>query len=322
MLSLYADAPDTYHSFVNTRSLSFMGKNPRERVDRSVGALLDLIVGLIGANIHAGKHGSHGGGFGAHGGAHGSHGSYGGAHGSHGGGLGAHGGGHGAHAGAPAPAAAHNSSFHRAQSRKENLNHAGTRPALLRHAHSQTHSHEHASPMHANVTEDQVARFLHARIEGQSLKTRGRSSRRISADSLVSALHRVEKHIMDALRHVPAFAKFSKAALKKIREAMSVGDYNCGEYVFEQGEKGDVFYLITTGNASVLRVDPDDPDEEEVCISMLGPSDCFGELALLRNEPRRAGVKAAGPGRLFVMYITKEEFEAAIGGPLSAFWDV
>ena len=45
-------------------------------------------------------------------------------------------------------------------------------------------------------------------------------------------------------------------------------------------------------------------------------SDCFGERALLHNEPRAASVMAKG--RLSVAYISRSNFEEVLG-PLSSY---
>ena len=120
---------------------------------------------------------------------------------------------------------------------------------------------------------------------------------------------------MEVLRHVPAFERLSEAQLRTMKLAMSSARYDGERYIFEQGDDGDTFYLITTGVAEVLYVDPNDPSDEEVCVALLQQSDCFGEMALLRDERRSVSIMAKGT--LFVLYITRTEFEAALGQPLA-----
>jgi CRP-like cAMP-binding protein len=59
-----------------------------------------------------------------------------------------------------------------------------------------------------------------------------------------------------------------------------------GELVFDQGDLGDHYYVIESGEAAVLG------DGREV--ATLGPGDGFGEIALLRRGRRTAGVRAEG----------------------------
>ena len=135
-------------------------------------------------------------------------------------------------------------------------------------------------------------------------------------------MRRVESSIMDALRHVPAFDVLPEEQLKQLRSALSSAKFEDGERIIHQGDEGDTFYLITSGHCEVLRFDETYAVGErggEERLGRLHASDCFGERALLYNEPRAASIRA-GPGcRLYVVFITRAAFEAALGKPLEAF---
>jgi len=66
--------------------------------------------------------------------------------------------------------------------------------------------------------------------------------------------------------------------------------YSNGEEVFHEGEIGDSFYLIVSGQAVACKTE----NGEEKILTKYGPGSFFGELALLKNEPRSATVKADG----------------------------
>jgi hypothetical protein len=86
------------------------------------------------------------------------------------------------------------------------------------------------------------------------------------------------------------------------------------EVVFEQGDKGTVFYVVLEGTASVLIDIDGDGDETEVAKITAGGY--FGERALLKDEPRAATIQAQ---TLFkVMSITRAKFEEILG-PLSVY---
>ncbi len=54
-----------------------------------------------------------------------------------------------------------------------------------------------------------------------------------------------------------------------------------------QGEPGDAFYIVQSGAATV--------DADGVELATVAPGDGFGEIALLRDVPRTATVRALEP---------------------------
>jgi CRP-like cAMP-binding protein len=74
--------------------------------------------------------------------------------------------------------------------------------------------------------------------------------------------------------------------------------------VFRQGEPGDRFYVIADGTATV------EIDGAEA--STLGPGDFFGEIALLREVPRTATLRAVQDLRLFAL--ERDDFITAVTG--------
>jgi NADH dehydrogenase len=65
--------------------------------------------------------------------------------------------------------------------------------------------------------------------------------------------------------------------------------FGAGEAIIHQGEAGSRFYVITKGQAEVLRRAADGIEQRVVT---LGPGRYFGEVALLRGEHRNATVRA------------------------------
>jgi Cyclic nucleotide-binding domain len=77
-----------------------------------------------------------------------------------------------------------------------------------------------------------------------------------------------------------------------------------GEDVFRQGDAGDRFYVIENGEADVVG--------DGRVVNTLGPGDCFGEIALLRDTPRTATVRARTALGLYSL--ARPEFLLAVGG--------
>lgn len=62
------------------------------------------------------------------------------------------------------------------------------------------------------------------------------------------------------------------------------------EFIIKQGEFGDKFYILEEGKAVAIKTFEEDNVTEEVYNYSEGSY--FGELALIRDEPRAASVKA------------------------------
>ena len=72
-----------------------------------------------------------------------------------------------------------------------------------------------------------------------------------------------------------------------------------GETIVAQGEPGDAYYVILSGEAEVWVTDPF--TDETSRATVLGAGDGFGEEALLLEGNRTATVTMISPGRLLVL---------------------
>lgn len=82
---------------------------------------------------------------------------------------------------------------------------------------------------------------------------------------------------------------------------LEVQTYGDGDIVFSEGDPGDAFYLIDSGNAEVWQ-----DSEGGVLINRLSEGDYFGELALLNADPRAATIRARGELKAF--RLSREQF--------------
>lgn len=76
----------------------------------------------------------------------------------------------------------------------------------------------------------------------------------------------------------------------KLADALHVESFTDGQTVVTQGEVGHVFYIIEEGQAVATKSGQE--------VMQYGAGDYFGELALLRNQPRAATVIVKGTTKL------------------------
>ena len=106
------------------------------------------------------------------------------------------------------------------------------------------------------------------------------------------------------LKKSPIFKGVSSEYLDLIGDYMTERAYPDGAVICEQGAPGDEVFLITRGCAEA-RVQRDD-EEEGVFPVQVGS--CFGEMAVLGDQPRSATV-IAGPDGVDTLVLTAAEFQ-------------
>ncbi|TMG34212.1 MAG: MFS transporter [Chloroflexi bacterium] len=113
---------------------------------------------------------------------------------------------------------------------------------------------------------------------------------------------RVPERTLAIARRVPFFAALPAPSLERVAEALRPVEARAGSALVSEGERGDRFYVIERGTAAVsIGGRP---------VRTLGPGDHFGELALLRDAPRSATVRADSDVSLYAL--GRDEFLAAL----------
>ncbi|SFF18935.1 ATP-binding cassette, subfamily B [Paenibacillus algorifonticola] len=107
----------------------------------------------------------------------------------------------------------------------------------------------------------------------------------------------------ERLAKLPFFAGMEPALLAGVAELFTSETCREGESVVREGEEGDKFYIIVRGIFEIWKTFAGEADKK---VAVLQDGDHFGEIALLRNIPRTATVKAAGPG--VVLSMRREAF--------------
>ena len=121
----------------------------------------------------------------------------------------------------------------------------------------------------------------------------------------------VFEHAYRALDVLKRLDFFESLPVKKVQEFLSIIErrhFARGEKVIEEGTKGDYFYIIESGNASVMTANL-------VRQKQLGAYEYFGEIALLTGSTRQADIIADTeldtimiPRDKFINFVTGTEF--------------
>jgi MFS family permease len=124
------------------------------------------------------------------------------------------------------------------------------------------------------------------------------SLRRIDAETVIA------EEPLELLRRIEIFAQLPESVLERLAKGATAVSAAAGQAVVERGERGHHFYVIATGRAAV--------ELEDSATRELGPGDFFGEIALLRDVPRTATVRALEPLQLYA--VERDEFLHAVTG--------
>ena len=99
--------------------------------------------------------------------------------------------------------------------------------------------------------------------------------------------------LAELLASQPPLASIGSDAVRELAHSARVVAAPDGALITREGDYGDVYYVILDGGADVL--------EGETPVRTLEPGDGFGELAILRDVPRTATVRAAGDTTLVAL---------------------
>ena len=120
---------------------------------------------------------------------------------------------------------------------------------------------------------------------------------------------------VNVLRSMPIFTKLDAPALKLLAFSSSALLFEDGEDLFSEGDPADSVYFIEDGRVGIWARSGDN----EIKVNTLGRHEMFGEMAIFRNSPRSATIRAEGAVKvvkidadIFLRLVTRNP-EAALG---------
>lgn len=115
------------------------------------------------------------------------------------------------------------------------------------------------------------------------------------------------KQTIGFLQNVPLFRNLNNRHLDHLARRVVERQYASGQPIVTQGHGGEGFFVIVSGKAEAFR---HRADGEKVTVNTFGPTDFFGELALLDDGLRTASVVATEPTKCLAL--TRWDFLAAL----------
>ena len=112
---------------------------------------------------------------------------------------------------------------------------------------------------------------------------------------------------LELIEQVPMFAPLSIAAKERVAAKLVPLSVHAGELVIRAGDTGDCFYIVGDGELDI---------SAEGLHTTAHQADYFGEIALLRDVPRTATVKAIVDAKLYAL--ERNDFLAAVTGVSAA----
>jgi cAMP-dependent protein kinase regulator len=93
------------------------------------------------------------------------------------------------------------------------------------------------------------------------------------------------------LRSIEILKSIDSYEIAQISDALKIQHFKAGDTIIKQNEEGDTFYILENGEAYASKTESEDSQPEVV--KTYQPGECFGELALMKNDLRAANVIAS-----------------------------
>ena len=122
---------------------------------------------------------------------------------------------------------------------------------------------------------------------------------------------------MTTLLQARSFHRIPPANIQAIFMRMQRVTHKAGDVVIKQGEEGDYFYVVISGQCVVTRETP--LNREGIKLAELNVGDTFGEEALIAEAKRNATVTMLTDGAL--MRLAKNDFRELMNEPLLQWAD-
>jgi len=95
----------------------------------------------------------------------------------------------------------------------------------------------------------------------------------------------------------------------RIVDCLKIARFKQGDIVVRQGDAGDRFFVVEEGELVATKAMPGQGERE---VMRYGNADYFGELALLKNQPRGATIKVTS-AKAKLVWLDRKTFTKMLG---------
>lgn len=113
----------------------------------------------------------------------------------------------------------------------------------------------------------------------------------------------------DGLKQCPIFADLSGEELQKVAGAAKEKTFPEGSTIFTESMAGQSLFVIRSGNVKISKMLG---EGDERTLAILGPGDCFGEMAIVDGGPRSASAVVVKKAE--VLTLDKKDFQVLCDG--------
>ena len=105
---------------------------------------------------------------------------------------------------------------------------------------------------------------------------------------------------IEFLKNVPIFSELNDDTLIKLSQLGTLKSFEKDSIILSEQDAGSALFVMVSGKVKVARVSNDDKNKE-VILTLLNPSDFFGEMALLDGLTRSATVTSLEDSQVFII---------------------
>ena len=102
------------------------------------------------------------------------------------------------------------------------------------------------------------------------------------------------------LKSVPLFSELDDDTLVKLSKTGSIKSYTKDSFILTESDAGSALFVLVSGKVKISRISSEESGKE-VILSILNPSDFFGEMAILDGLNRSATATAMDDSEVFII---------------------